>query len=81
MNRKEEVTTLVTKYGTIETSRYYIRGVRAALSNIRNGIETNNFALAAKDVGLLHENLACLEQIFGDEESLKQIKHLDEKSK
>ena len=81
MNRDEQVKTLVIKYGAIETSRMYIRGIRGALANIRNGIETNNFALAAKDVGLLAEHLACLEKVYGVDEALKQIQHLDEKVK
>lgn len=81
MNRDEQVKTLVIKYGAIATSRMYIRGVRGALANIRNGIETNNFALAAKDVGLLAEHLANLETVFGIEDALKQLQHLDEKVK
>ncbi len=81
MNRDEQVKTLVIKYGAIATSRMYIRGIRGALANIRNGIETNNFALAAKDVGLLAEHLANLETVFGTEDALKQLQHLDEKVK
>lgn len=81
MNRDEQVKTLVIKYGAIATSRMYIRGIRSALANIRNGIETNNFALAAKDVGLLADQLANLETVFGTEDALKQLQHLDEKVK
>lgn len=82
MTKDEEVKTLLIKYGAIDLSRNYIRGVRHALANIKNGIETNNFALAAKDVGLLNENLSALELIFGgDKDTLEQLQHLDKKVK
>lgn len=75
MNKDEEVKTLLIKYGAIELSRNYIRGVRSALANIRNGIETNNFALASRDVGLLEYNLSKLELIFASEDGRKQLQH------
>lgn len=75
MNKDEEVKTLLTKYGAIELSRNYIRGVRRALANIKNGIETNNFALASRDVGSLEDNLSKLELIFASEEGRKQLQH------
>ena len=75
MNKDEEVKTLLIKYGAIELSRNYIRGVRHALANIKNGIETNNFALASRDVSLLEDNLSKLELIFASEDGRKQIQH------
>ena len=81
MDKSEQVKTLVIKYGAIQVSRMYIRGIRSALANIRNGIETNNFALAAKDVGLLADQLERLEAVYGTEDALKQLQHLDEKVK
>lgn len=81
MDKSEQVKTLVIKYGAIQVSRMYIRGIRSALANIRNGIETNNFALAAKDVGLLADQLERLETVYGTEDALKQLQHLDEKVK
>ena len=81
MNREDIARTHVAKYGAIETARYHIRGVRAALSNIRNGIETNNFALASKDVGLLADHLASLEAMFNVEDARKQLQNLDKNSK
>lgn len=82
MDKKEQIETLIIKYGAIAVSRFYLRGARNALANIRNGIETNNFALAAKDVGLLNENLSALELIFGgDRSTLEQLQHLDKKVK
>lgn len=78
MNREEQVKTLVSKYGSIAVSRFYIRGIRAALANIRNGVETNNIALMAKDVGLLADNLANLESVYGlGKDALDQIMTLD----
>lgn len=82
MNKSEVIKTLVSKYGAIEVSRNYIRGIRSALSNIRNGIETNNPALMAKDVGLLAENLSNLELVYGiGKESLDQIQQLEKELK
>lgn len=75
MTKDEIVKTLIIKYGAVEVSRMYIRGIRNALSNIRNGIETNNFALSAKDVGLLNENLDMLERLFNTKEGREQITH------
>lgn len=75
MNKDEEVKTLLIKYGAIELSRNYIRGVRHALANIKNGIETNNFALASRDVSLLEDNLSKLELIFASEDGRKQLQH------
>ena len=75
MNKDEEVKTLLVKYGAIELSRNYIRGVRRALANIKNGIETNNFALASRDVGLLEDQLSHLELIFNSEDGRKQLQH------
>lgn len=75
MNKDEEVKTLLIKYGAIELSRNYIRGVRHALANIKNGIETSNFALSSRDVGLLEDNLSKLELIFASEDGRKQLQH------
>lgn len=79
MDRRDQIKTEVIKYGAIEVSRYYIRRLRGALSNVRNGIESNNFALTAKDVGLLAEHLSALELVFGVEGALDQLKALDKK--
>lgn len=75
MTKDEEVKTLLIKYGAIELSRNYIRGVRNALANIKHGIETNNFARSSRDVGLLEDNLSKLELIFASEEGRKQLQH------
>lgn len=75
MNKDEEVKTLLIKYGAIELSRNYIRGVRRSIANIKNGIETNNFALASRDVGLLEDQLSHLELIFNSEDGRKQLQH------
>lgn len=82
MNKDEQVKTLVSKYGSIAVSRFYIRGIRNALSNIRNGVETNNIALMAKDVGLLADNLENLEMVYGiGKDALDQIQTLDKDNK
>lgn len=81
MNRDDVLKTLVIKYGAIEVSRNYIRGIRSALANIRMGIETNNFALASRDVGLLDDNLKKLESLYNIDEARAQLQHIDEQKK
>lgn len=81
MNRDDVLKTLVIKYGAIEVSRNYIRGIRSALANIRMGIETNNFALASRDVGLLDDNLKKLESLYNIDEARKQLQHLEQQNK
>lgn len=81
MNRDDVLKTLVIKYGAIEVSRNYIRGIRSALTNIRMGIETNNFALAAKDVGLLDDNLKKLESLYNIDEARAQLQHVEQQKK
>lgn len=81
MNRDDVLKTLVIKYGAIEVSRNYIRGIRSALANIRMGIETNNFALASRDVGLLDDNLKKLEGLYNIDVARKQLQHLEQQNK
>lgn len=81
MNRDDVLKTLVIKYGAIEVSRNYIRGIRSALANIRMGIETNNFALASRDVGLLDDNLKKLEGLYNIDDARAQLQHIDEQKK
>lgn len=81
LNKDEINKTLLVKYGSLELSRYYIRGIRSALASIRNGIELNNFAVAAKDVGVLADNLASLELLLNTKEAKEQLVHLDNTKK
>lgn len=81
MNRDDVLKTLVIKYGAIEVSRNYIRGIRSALANIRMGIETNNFALASRDVGLLDDNLKKLEGLYNIDDARAQLQHVYEQKK
>lgn len=81
MDKADLVKTAVVKHGAIDASRYYIRGARSALNSIKIGIESNNFALASRDVGLLQESIDALERIFGIEDALPQIQHLNKNVK
>lgn len=81
MNKDDVLKTLVIKYGAIEVSRNYIRGIRSALANIRMGIETNNFALASRDVGLLDDNLKKLEGLYNIDDARAQLQHVYEQKK
>ena len=82
MNREDTVKTLASKHGALEVSRNYIRGIRSALVNIRLGIETDNVALASKDVGLLEEHVSHLETVDKiGKESRDQIQRLEKDEK
>lgn len=81
MTKDEINKTLLTKYGTLELSRYYISGIRDALNMVKIGIETNNFALASREVGALDDALTMLGKLFNMEEARKQIAHLDNQKK
>lgn len=78
MTIREEVETLVYKFGAIDVSRTYIRGIRSALVAIKNGVAQNNLMLATKDIEALSDNLGRLEVVYGlGDDTLKAIQHLE----
>lgn len=81
MNKDEINKTLLVKYGALDLSRYYIGEIRNAVNMIKIGIESNNFALASKEVGALDDAVAMLGKLFNMEDARKQIKHLDNTKK
>lgn len=81
MNKDEINKTLLVKYGTLDLSRFYIGEMRSAVNMIKIGIESNNFALASKEVGALDDALTMLGKLFNMEDARKQIKHLDNTKK
>lgn len=81
MNKDEINKTLLAKYGTLDLSRFYIGEMRSAVNMIKIGIESNNFALASKEVGALDDALTMLGKLFNMEDARKQIKHLDNTKK
>ena len=81
MNKDEINKTLLVKYSALELSRYYIGEMRSSMNMIKVGIESNNFALASKEVGALDDALTMLGKLFNMEDARKQIKHLDNTKK
>lgn len=81
MNKDEINKTLLVKYGALDLSRYYIGEIRNAVNMIKIGIESNNFALASKEVGALDDAVTMLGKLFNMEDARKQIKHLDNTKK
>ena len=81
MNRKEIIETLVSKYGTMNALRYYLKEARSSISNIKVGIADNNFPLATKDVEKLNDCLANIETMLGEERVKNELTHKDLQTK
>lgn len=79
MNRKEIVSTLISKFGSLDTVRYYVKEMHNGITSMKLGIAENNFALASKEIELLSENLSYLEYALGMDITKQSLLHSDAK--
>lgn len=77
MNKNEIISTLVAKYGAIETLRFYLRGVHDAANSMKVGIADDNQMLAVKDLESLVDNLQYIELIINNKDYRPAINGLE----
>lgn len=77
MNKNEIIKTLISKYGVIETLRFYLRGVHESATSIKIGMAENNQMLAAKNLELMLDNLQYVEMIIQDKDNRKALLPLE----
>lgn len=81
MNKNEIIKTLVTKYGVVETLRFYLRGVHDSASAMKVGVADNNPLLAVKNLESLIEGLQYMEIIISDKDNRPAINGLEKSLK
>lgn len=57
ISRQEILSALVTKFGAVETARYYLNDALSDIQSIGVGVDSNNPLLAAKSIESLRESL------------------------
>lgn len=68
ISRLEIISTLVTKFGGVETARYFLNDALADIQSIDVGVGSNNPLLAAKSIESLRENLENLRTLLEKKE-------------
>ena len=68
ISREEVLSTLVTKFGGVETARYFLNDALSDLKTIEVGVGDNNPMQAAKSVESLRENLQNLRALLEHKE-------------
>lgn len=68
ISREEILSTLVAKFGGVETARYYLNSALSDLQTIEVGISENNPLLASKPCESLRENLMNLRSLLDKKE-------------
>lgn len=69
ISRKEVLSTLVAKYGAVETARYYLNDAISDLQAMEVGVGDNNPLQAVKSCESLKENLTYLRTLFEKKEN------------
>lgn len=68
ISRQEALKALVTKFGAVETARYFLADALSDLQTMEVGLSENNPMLAAKSCGSLVENLTNLRTLLDKKE-------------
>ena len=68
ITRNEILATLVSKFGGVETLRYYLNDALSDLQSMEIGIAENNQMLAAKHCESLKENLSMMRSLVEKKE-------------
>lgn len=73
ISREEILSTLVTKFGGVETARYYLSAALSDLQTMEVGISENNQMMAAKSCESLRENLTNLRSLLDKKDYKPQV--------
>lgn len=68
ISRQEILQTLVTKFGGVETARYYLNDALSDLQSMGVGVAENNQMLASRHLESLKENLENLRTLLEHKE-------------
>ena len=73
ISRKEVIDALVTRFGAVETARYFLNDALSDLQTMEVGIGDNNPLKTAEVCGSLHETLSNLRAILEKKENKPSI--------
>lgn len=73
ISRDEILSTLVAKFGGVETARYYLNAALSDLQTLEVGISENNPLLTAKPCESLRENLMNLRALLEKKDYKPQV--------
>jgi len=68
ISRQEILSTLVTKFGGVETARYFVSDALSDLQTMEVGVAENNALMTAKCIGSLRESLSSLRTLLEKKE-------------
>lgn len=68
INRKEVLKALVSRFGGVETARYFLNDALSDLQTMEVGVSENNPLLAAKSLESLRESLSSLKSLLDEKD-------------
>lgn len=68
ITQKEILSTLVMKFGGVETARYFLSNALSDLQTMEVGVGENNQMLASKSLESLRDNLTSLRELLEHKE-------------
>lgn len=73
ISRQETLNALVTKFGAVETIRYFLNDALSDLQTMEVGLADNNPLMAAGVCGSLHESLSNIRTLLEKKENKPSI--------